>query len=118
MKDILISDVVCATNGKVDTKSSNTDDYISNITTSSKDVQRGSLFIAIRGGHNFVQEAIDKGAVCCLLEKEVDVKAEGVTLIYVEDTVKAMMECRMEVTWKRGCRTEVTWERGIGKTGM
>ncbi len=92
MKDILISDVVCATNGKVDSSCANTDDYISNITTNSKEVQRGSLFIAIKGGHNFVQEAIDSGAVCCLLEKEVDVKAEGVTLIYVEDTVQAMIE--------------------------
>ncbi len=92
MKDILISDVVCATNGKVDSSCANTDDYISNITTNSKDVQRGSLFIAIKGGHNFVQEAIDKGAVCCLLQDEVDVKSEGVTLIYVEDSVQAMIE--------------------------
>ncbi len=92
MKDILISDVVCQTNGKVDSQSTNTDDYISYITTNSKEVERGSLFIAIKGGHNFVQEAIDNGAVCCLLEKEVDVKAEGVTLIYVEDTVQAMIE--------------------------
>lgn len=92
MKEILISDVVCATNGKVDNESTNSDDYISNITTSSSEVTKGSLFIAIRNGHNYVQEAIDNGAICCLLEREVDIKAEGITYIYVSDTVQAMIE--------------------------
>lgn len=91
MRDILISDVVCATNGKVDGNSSNTDDYISNITTNSKECIKGSLFIAIRGGHNFVQEAVDNGAICCLVEKKVDVADENVTFIYTEDTVEAML---------------------------
>ncbi len=91
MKDILISDVVCATNGKVDNNKLNSDDYITSITTNSKDVEKGSLFIAIRGGHRFVQEAIDNGAICCVVQEEIDVEDKGVALIYVDDTVEAMM---------------------------
>ncbi len=102
MKDILISDIVCIANGKVlsgngtvdenGTLSASKDDYISNITTSSQEVEVGSLFIAIRGGHKFVQDAIDKGAICCLVEEELELDCKGCTIIYVDSTEKAIVE--------------------------
>ncbi len=102
MKDILISDIVCMANGKVlsgngtvdenGTLSASKDDYISNITTSSQEVETGSLFIAIRGGHKFVQDAIDKGAICCLVEEKLDLDCKGCTIIYVDSTEKAIIE--------------------------
>ncbi len=102
MKDILISDIVCIANGKVisgngtvdenGTLSASKDDYISNITTSSQEVEIGSLFIAIRGGHKFVQDAIDKGAICCLVEERLELDSKGCTIIYVESTEKAIIE--------------------------
>ncbi len=103
MKDILISDIVCMANGKVlsgngtvdenGTLSASKDDYISDITTSSQEVEKGSLFIAIRGGHKFVQDAIDRGAICCLVEEEnLELDCKGCTIIYVDSTEKAIIE--------------------------
>ncbi len=102
MKDILISDIVCMANGRVlsgngtvdenGTLSPSQDDYISNITTSSQEVEKGSLFIAIRGGHKFVQDAIDNGAICCLVEEKLELDSKGCTIIYVESTEKATIE--------------------------
>lgn len=46
--------------------------YINNISQSSQDVMKGSIFIAIKGnrvdGHNFIKEAENKGAVAAVVE--------------------------------------------------
>ncbi|MEW6102765.1 MAG: UDP-N-acetylmuramoyl-L-alanyl-D-glutamate--2,6-diaminopimelate ligase [bacterium] len=45
---------------------------IKNITDNSRDIKEGSLFVAIKGekfdGHSFIQEAINKGASCIVVE--------------------------------------------------
>jgi UDP-N-acetylmuramoyl-L-alanyl-D-glutamate--2,6-diaminopimelate ligase len=65
---------------------------ISNLTYDSRKVTKGSLFICITGfkmdGHAYVKEAVNKGAAAILVEK--DVEAEGVTIVKVADTRKAM----------------------------
>ncbi len=47
---------------------------ISSISYNSKEIERGSLFVAIKGqssdGHNFIEEAISKGAVSIVYEKK------------------------------------------------
>ena len=47
---------------------------VQNLKTSSKDIKDGDLFIAIKGenvdGHDFVKEALDKGAVLAIVEKK------------------------------------------------
>jgi len=46
---------------------------VKNVTTSSKDVRRGDLFVAVKGGkydgHNFISEAINNGAAVIVYEK-------------------------------------------------
>lgn len=46
---------------------------ITNISTDSRNIKKGDLFIAIKGevfdGHNFIQEVIDKGAEVVIVEK-------------------------------------------------
>ncbi|MFN3360688.1 MAG: UDP-N-acetylmuramoyl-tripeptide--D-alanyl-D-alanine ligase [Pseudanabaenaceae cyanobacterium] len=48
---------------------------IASVNTDSRHIQPGELFVALRGekfdGHDFVQQAIDRGAIAALVEKEI-----------------------------------------------
>jgi len=64
---------------------------ITGIAYDSRKVEKGNLFICITGfkidGHKFIEDAIHRGAVAILLEKEIEV---AVTTIQVENTRTAM----------------------------
>lgn len=64
---------------------------IKNITNDTRKVEPGALFICIKGhakdGHQFAKEAVEKGAVAVLAEKEMAVEAP---VIIVPDTKRAM----------------------------
>ncbi len=64
------------------------------ITANSKEVKEGYIFVAIRGtqtdGHDFVEEALQRGALYALVEREVGIKDPRI--IKVEDTRKALGE--------------------------
>lgn len=65
---------------------------IENITTDSRKVNEGDLFIAIKGekfdGHNFVKEVLDKGAAVAIVEHLVDGVPQDRQIV-VEDSLKA-----------------------------
>ena len=54
----------------------------------------GALFVAIEGaradGHDFVQDVLARGAVCCLVEREID--ALGGPCILVDSTLRAVRD--------------------------
>ena len=60
-----------------------------------RQVKPGDLFICISGlhsdGHHFATQAIEKGAVAILAEKEMEVP-EGIAVAVVQDTRKAMAQ--------------------------
>lgn len=64
------------------------------ISSNSKEVREGYVFVAVRGtqvdGHDFVEEALQRGALYALVEREVDIKEPRI--IKVEDTRKALGE--------------------------
>jgi len=64
------------------------------ISANSKEVYPGYIFVAIRGtqvdGHSFVREALERGAVAVLVERDVGI--EDPRIIRVEDTKKALGE--------------------------
>ena len=66
---------------------------ITELVNDSRKVGRGSVFVCISGavkdGHEFVSEVIDKGAIAVIVEKEV-VAPEGITVIKVADTRLAL----------------------------
>ena len=70
------------------------DKIITDITADSRVVEEGSLFICLKGatvdGHQFLQMAVEKGAVAALVEDVPEEIPEGVTLLVVPDTRKAM----------------------------
>lgn len=65
---------------------------ITQLTYDSRAVEPGALFICLPGahvdGHHFVEQALAKGAVAILAQKELSVT--GATVIYVSDTRLAM----------------------------
>lgn len=68
---------------------------ITKIEHDSRKVSKGDMFIAIKGfsvdGHNFIDEAINRGANCVVVEKEVEtIKDANVTCIKVENTLLAL----------------------------
>lgn len=68
------------------------EETVEKITTDTRDIEKGSLFVALKGekfdGHDFLDSAIEKGAVAVLSEKVVD----GLPLIKVENTYKALLD--------------------------
>jgi UDP-N-acetylmuramoyl-L-alanyl-D-glutamate--2,6-diaminopimelate ligase len=65
---------------------------ITDIVYDSRKVSPGCVFICVTGfkvdGHLYIEDAIKKGAVAAIIEKDVDVK--GITLVKVADTRKTM----------------------------
>lgn len=71
----------------------NLDINIKNIANNSKQVEEGSLFVCIDGfevdGHQYIENAITKGAKAILVQKTVEVE-ENVTVVLVENTRSAL----------------------------
>ena len=59
----------------------------------SREIKRDFLFVCIKGftfdGHNFIDEAINRGAVALIVEKDIPPRP-GVTIIRVDDSRKAL----------------------------
>ena len=74
----------------------NTAIEILDVTADSRAVKAGSLFIALDGatvdGHDYVNKAVEAGAVAVLVSKPVEISSD-VCVITVEDTRAAMMSC-------------------------
>lgn len=78
---------------KMDLIKGNLEVDIKNIRNNSRCVEEGDLFIAEKGftvdGHDYIQNAIDNGAITIVTEKEISIK-EDITIIKVEDTIDAL----------------------------
>ena len=66
---------------------------IKGIYHNSRKIRRDFLFVCIKGfsfdGHNFIDEAINRGAVALVVEKEISPRP-GITIIRVDDSRKAL----------------------------
>jgi UDP-N-acetylmuramoyl-tripeptide--D-alanyl-D-alanine ligase len=89
------------------------------ISTDSRTVGKGQLFWALKGetfdGHDFVKEAIQKGAVAVVVNKEwvLDLPANTrASIIAVQDTLKALGDLARQ--WRRRFDTRVTAITGSG----
>ncbi|MTI66574.1 MAG: UDP-N-acetylmuramoyl-L-alanyl-D-glutamate--2,6-diaminopimelate ligase [Firmicutes bacterium] len=67
---------------------------ITNIYYDSRKVTDNSIFIAIKGfkvdGHDFIKEAINKGAKVIIIERDIEIKNADITLIKVKDSRKVL----------------------------
>jgi UDP-N-acetylmuramoyl-tripeptide--D-alanyl-D-alanine ligase len=95
---------------------------IDSVSIDSRSVQAGQFFVAIRGerfdGHEFVQAALDKGAVGALIDSQAgrsaDVERQGV-LIRVADTTQALQAIARDVRRRSGTKV-VAITGSAGKT--
>ena len=64
-------------------------DFLINIKTNSKLIEKGDIFVAIKGenfdGHDYIKEAIEKGAKCAIVEHYTN---SGIMELKVPDTTK------------------------------
>ena len=95
MRDLSLSDVATYSKGVVD--SSFEQLLVHSVSTDSRRVKEGDLFIALKGdsfnGHDFVQEAFTDGAVAVMVEEGVDLNVNSRTpVIVVRDTLSGLQE--------------------------
>ena len=87
LTDLLYKIPLLATSGSM-----NTD--ITNLTMDSRRAGTGSLFIAVRGtvtdGHNFIETAIQQGAMAVLCEEMPNETNPAVAYVQVQDSARAM----------------------------
>ncbi|HFE52792.1 MAG TPA: UDP-N-acetylmuramoyl-tripeptide--D-alanyl-D-alanine ligase, partial [Bacteroidetes bacterium] len=67
------------------------------VSTDSRKIQKGELFVAIRGdrfdGHDFVKQALDRGAVAAVVDRAwlaKESRTNGLPLLAAEDTLQAL----------------------------
>ena len=98
---------------------------ITGINTDTRNLKSGEGFVALRGekfdGHNFIKEAIEKGASCVILEQEytlnneVKQQSNNVPILQVENTLKAYQ--RIARWWRDRFDIPVIGVTGsVGKT--
>ena len=92
MKDLSLKNIVSAVGGKYIGDPALLEKEISAVVTDSRKTVPGCLFAAIRGetndGHDYIDAALNGGALCALAEREIDGVSGSV--IVVRDTVLAL----------------------------
>ncbi|GAJ60250.1 UDP-N-acetylmuramoyl-tripeptide--D-alanyl-D-alanine ligase [Geobacillus thermoleovorans] len=67
---------------------------VSGVSTDTRTIQAGNLYVPLRGatfnGHDFVQEAVQKGAAAVLWAEREGTPPEGVPVVVVDDTLLAL----------------------------
>ncbi|MBD2325432.1 UDP-N-acetylmuramoyl-tripeptide--D-alanyl-D-alanine ligase [Alkalinema sp. FACHB-956] len=91
------------------------------ITTDSRAIQPGQLFLALRGerfdGHQFVEAAIAQGAVAAIVDRQYPVADSALPLVQVDDTLKAYQAIGR--WWRQQFNIPVIGITGsVGKTTM
>lgn len=90
MKALTIKEILDATKGRL-LNNLNLGAKVKRISTDSRAINRGDLFIALQGasfnGHSFIREAFAKGAAAAVVSKRVKVNKP---VIEVKDTLKAL----------------------------
>ncbi len=90
---IHLRDILRATKGRLLTGDENLE--FKGVSTDSRKIEEGYLFVPIRGekfdGHEFIEDALNCGAMGTLCSHEMDIKSDGKkSIIMVEDTLKAL----------------------------
>lgn len=69
------------------------DEIAKDVSTDSRNISEGSVFVALKGdntdGHKYIDKAVENGAVCVVVNRDSE-SFEGVTQIRVDDTLKAL----------------------------
>ena len=89
--ELTARDLACVVGGKV--LAGDPDVRVSSYAIDSRVLVPGDCFVALRGardGHDFVTDALAKGAIVALVSEAVDVSSAGATLVRVSDPLAAL----------------------------
>ena len=94
MKEIRVAELVKAVDGELIYGEEN--GIISSVSTNSKEIEEGALFVPIIGervdAHQFIDMAFGGGATATFTSRKIENFVEGKAYIKVEDTVKALQK--------------------------
>ncbi len=95
MKPITVNEITSATGGELASATAHGDVVITSVSTDTRTLVDGSLYIALRGenfnGNVFALAAVKAGADCVILdEMPTDVEQLGVPIVLVQDTLLAL----------------------------
>lgn len=94
MKDLTLKNIALACHGIYRGAEDKAECEVDSITTDSRQVMAGCLFVPIKGewadGHSFIREVMEKGALCTLSEKELP--EADFPYIQVESSLKAVKD--------------------------
>ena len=94
MKNLTLAAIVSACNGKYFGPDEHLEKEVSGIAIDSRKIEEGWLFAATVGervdGHSFIESCYEKGALCCLGEK--DCAKDGRSYIQVTSTFQALKD--------------------------
>lgn len=72
----------------------NTGHQIANVQSDSRAVTEGSVFVAVKGmtvdGHSFIDKAVDRGAICIVVDHFIPQVKQEICQLVVEDTTKIL----------------------------
>ena len=114
---ISLDDLLAATRGRLLGPTATT--AIAGAAVDSRQVSRGSLFVALRGervdGHDFVADAIRRGAVAALVERPIQTEGQDAAIVQVADSLTALQE--LAAWWRNRSAVRVVGITGsTGKT--
>lgn len=93
MKPVTLEKIAEVTGGEYRGPARRRRDRITAVTTDSRDIESGALFVCIEGarvdGHDFALQAAKDGAACRLAEKELD---DGYPYVLVSSTLRALRD--------------------------
>jgi UDP-N-acetylmuramoyl-tripeptide--D-alanyl-D-alanine ligase len=95
MRKLSLADVATYSKGVVDSTFAQL--LVHSVSTDSRNIKEGDLFIALKGesfdGHDFIQGALSDGAVAVMVEENSDVNVNsGSPVILVRDTLNGLQE--------------------------
>lgn len=118
-RKLIAADVAAAMGGRL--RSGDPGRVVDGFAIDSRTLETGDLFFAIAGardGHEFVTDAVRRGAAGAVVEHEVELEGlgpEGPVLIEVADTTRALQDLARHVRRASGC-TVVAITGSVGKT--
>ena len=119
MKGLTLRDILTVTDGVPLGGFRDWDMECPSIVTHSKAAFAPSLFVPCRGvkndGHDFIEEALDKGCVGCFTERELPAYREGKLYIRVENALEAAW--KIAALWRSRLKAKLICVTGsVGKT--
>ena len=93
MKTFTVKEALTAVGGRYYGPESALNDCVTAVSTDSRDIATGSMFVAFRGarvdGHDYMADCLRRGAVCCISEREPKDTSE-MPLIRVQSSLAAI----------------------------